>query len=154
MSAPSVRLLTLLTLFANPAFAEVCIDGGPTCAVYFAFGKAFERVGFLRPSDAGWPQLYQDGGRPVVRYAYNIAIDDRFSTDFAHDDVRLADSVSSFSGAVKAKLCADVSTAGFVTAGGIVEFWIRLGRDWQYNETDVDGWPDKILFRIETCEAP
>jgi hypothetical protein len=154
MSAPFVQFLTLLTVFATPSSADVCVDTWPMCSFNSAFETSFGRVGFPRPKATGWPELYQDGGRPVVRYFHLIEIDDSVSEVYAQEHVRFADLVSAFSSEINTNLCASATTADFVNAGGIVEFWIVLDQDLKLSANEAISLPEKLLVRVETCEAP
>jgi hypothetical protein len=153
MSPLAARLVILLTVFSTQASAEVCLDSGPRCAFNAAFGQAFDNLDLETPKAPGWPELYRDGDRPVARYAYHLALDDRAHKALAQDRARFADLVAVFSSAASKRLCSDKNTAGFVTAGGIIEFWIGMHPKWDSGKTLSTWSEDKIVLRVDSCEA-
>jgi hypothetical protein len=153
MARFDARLVGLMTLLATQASAEVCLDSGPTCAFNYAFAQAFDGLEVEPPSAAGWPQLFSDGDRPVVRYAYHWALDKGAHEALLQDRQRFDASVTTLSGTAKTRFCDDDSTAGFVTAGGIIELWIGLHPKWESGEFTPTWTEEKIIIRFDTCEA-
>jgi hypothetical protein len=141
-----------MIVLTTPASAEVCIDLVSTCAFDAAFEKAFGDLGVAPPSMKVLPHLLNDGDRPVARFTHYWALDEDAHRVLLKDRDRLDASVAVFSSLAKGKYCDDFNIAGFVSAGGVIEFWIEMYPKWETNHSSK-SLKENIIVRIDTCEA-
>ena len=152
MSLISLRLVTIATLTATPASADVCIGGWLSCGFHTAFREAFSDVGLPAPGLNNWG-LDQLGDRPGVRYIFSVRLDDATYQSFSNNRAQFDASLSRFSNEATSGLCRDGRNAAFVSSGGVVERAIALEPEWDNADPVPAGLPDTVVVRIEHCEA-
>lgn len=146
-------LLGLLLMMSNDASAEVCVKPQVVCVFDEAFAMTFDGLDIERPHLGFVPELYRDGDRPVIRHVVQWGVSESDYKVLLHDSVRFSALLTAFSGEMAARLCSSENIAGFVSAGGIVEIWIGLHPKWE-NPEFVPTWTkEKIMIRVDTCEA-